>query len=377
MTRERSTAFRILMRLPLLLFMGNLSQCPFFPSDDLTPPTLQCDAPAVRLDVGTCSELVNPCDDHRWVRFDAFFLEDGPDGLFTQTERDPRRRFLCADSRLGPVTDLPVAFDYRRRGPERGVGTLRVTVDEPFGVTASAVPGVIAPGESSQLSATVTGGLPPLTYSWTPSAGLSERVIQNPVASPNVSTEYAVTVTDSSGAHAGASVVVNVGLAATASADPATISPGQGSQLAAQVAGGTPPYVFSWIPPDGLNATDVAAPVAAPGATTTYSVTVTDFFDATATAQVTVTVATGTSACMTLTTFSPLAAQADASCSRGEIVEYRWWRDFLAPGQFPTAITTTPLSPIFRYESPGPHVVRLEVVDASGATSAATVIHDP
>jgi hypothetical protein len=378
MTRRRSTAFRILLRLPLLLFMGNLSQCPFFPSDDLTPPTLTCSVPEVRIDRGACAELANPCDAEGWVEFDTFYLENGPEELFLQTERDPRRRFLCADSRIEPLDNAPIAFDYRRPGPERGVGTLRVTVGaEPLTVAASAVPATIAAGESSQLHAAVSGGVAPFRYSWVPPFDLSDATIQAPVAAPDASTQYTVTVTDSLGRQAESTVVVNVGLAAIATASPATIAAGEASQLAVQVSGGTPPYTFAWTPPDGLSAADSAAPIATPMATTAYTVTVTDFSGATAVALVTVSVTTGPRACMTLTTFSALAAQGDASCSIGDIVEYRWWREFLGPGEPPTAVTFAPLSPIFRYESPGPHVVRLEVADASGRTSATTVTHNP
>lgn len=374
MTRQRSTTVRVLL-LPLVLFMGNIQQCPFF--GDSRPPTLTCDVSSVRLDPGTCVEFQNPCEDHEWVRLDTFRLQDEPDGLFILTERDPRRRLLCADSRIGTLIDVPVTFKYAQPA-ETGFGTLRVTVGaQPLVVAASASPTFIQQGESSQLDTIASGGLPPYTFSWSPPADLSDPNISNPVASPNVSAQYTVTVTDSSGAQAGAAVIVNVGLAASAVASPATISPGQSSQLSVQVAGGTPPYSFSWTPPDGLNATNHGAPTATPTATTTYTVIVTDFFDETATAQVTVTVTAGLSACMTLTSFSELEAQADGSCSTGTIVAYRWWDEFFGSGQPPAAVTTDPLSPIFRYEGPGPHNVRLEVVDASGATAETTAVHDP
>jgi hypothetical protein len=52
-----------------------------------------------------------------------------------------------------------------------------------------------------------TGGV---SYQWTPATGLSNPSIANPVASPTVTTVYAVTVTDVNGCTDADSVTVNV-----------------------------------------------------------------------------------------------------------------------------------------------------------------------
>ena len=57
----------------------------------------------------------------------------------------------------------------------------------------------IQPGESAALYTSVHGGLPPLTYSWTPGNSLSDSTDVNAFASPVVSTTYYLTVTDSIG----------------------------------------------------------------------------------------------------------------------------------------------------------------------------------
>lgn len=64
---------------------------------------------------------------------------------------------------------------------------------------------IICPGESTPISA--GGGI---EYSWTPSTGLSDTTISNPIASPIVTTEYTVTVKDQFGCTATASVTVSV-----------------------------------------------------------------------------------------------------------------------------------------------------------------------
>jgi hypothetical protein len=48
-------------------------------------------------------------------------------------------------------------------------------------------------------SPTASGGTPPYTYNWTPTTGLDNPAIANPTASPDTTTTYSVTVTDSKG----------------------------------------------------------------------------------------------------------------------------------------------------------------------------------
>ncbi len=122
--------------------------------------------------------------------------------------------------------------------------------------------------------------------------------------------------------------------------------------------------------------TDPAAPnpVATPIQTTTYGVLITDTVGARGSGTVTVTVSSALAACMVLVPQGPFAVQANGSCSTGSIVLYRWWSDYRSAGQPPSAETTTPISPVFQYEIPDDHTVRLEVVDSSGATSATTAV---
>jgi hypothetical protein len=75
---------------------------------------------------------------------------------------------------------------------------------------ATATPTSICTGNSSQLHANPSGGLPPWTYVWSPAGSLSAPFIENPVASPTVTTTYTVTVTDALGTTASSSVTLTV-----------------------------------------------------------------------------------------------------------------------------------------------------------------------
>ena len=138
---------------------------------------------------------------------------------------------------------------------------------------------------------TATGGLPPFTYSWSPSVGLNSTTVQNPVASPTSTTTYTITVTDSRGCTSTDMITVTVNPVPVANAGGnATVCLGDfvtigGSPTASM---GTAPYSYSWSPSNGLSSTTAANPQASPNFTTTYTVTVTDANGCMATSSVTV-----------------------------------------------------------------------------------------
>ena len=76
--------------------------------------------------------------------------------------------------------------------------------------TATATPNPICAGGSSQLNVSHSGGLAPYTYFWTPSTGLSDSNIINPVASPATTTTYYVNETDALGTVVGSYVTLTV-----------------------------------------------------------------------------------------------------------------------------------------------------------------------
>jgi len=60
------------------------------------------------------------------------------------------------------------------------------------------------------LESNISGGIPPYTYNWSPSSGLSSVTASNPVACPTVNSVYYVTVTDAIGCSAENYITVNI-----------------------------------------------------------------------------------------------------------------------------------------------------------------------
>lgn len=280
----------VLLGFCALVLLGNRPNC-----DQNRAPTLTCENFSVTVPPGTCVQFTNPCDDHQWTnlpRADGFRLCPAPAGITVETNRSGNQsttRSICADASVAALVNEPVDYLYGRPG-DFGEGVVFISTTAQLSVAATATPATINVGQSSQLNATASGGLPPYTFSWVPVGSLNASNIANPVASPTISTLYTVTVSDSGGQSASASVTVNVATSLIVQADPPVINPGQSSQLSASGAGGTPPYTFSWVPVDSLNSGTVASPIASPLITTTYVLTMTDSLGAQVAGSVTVTV---------------------------------------------------------------------------------------
>ncbi len=69
----------------------------------------------------------------------------------------------------------------------------------PLAALISSAPSAICAGSSATLNAMVSGGNMPYTYAWSPTTGLSNPTIGNPVANPSATTSYSVSVTDVNG----------------------------------------------------------------------------------------------------------------------------------------------------------------------------------
>lgn len=88
-------------------------------------------------------------------------------------------------------------------------------------------------------------------------------------------------------------VTLNVNQPAQLQADAgsdAIVCQGDSAQIGAPATGGTPPLTYAWFPTTSLSNPSVANPMAAPGATSDYLVTVTDANNCMSTDTVTITV---------------------------------------------------------------------------------------
>ncbi len=150
-------------------------------------------------------------------------------------------------------------------------------------------------GTGAQLQALPSGGSGDLTFEWSPAEGLSDPNIADPIANPEESTTYVVTVTDSAGCQAVDEVFVEVlpELIADAGADfvachgvPAEI----GGYPAASGGSGSG-YTYQWTPAEGLDDATVANPIIlSPSGEQTYTLIVTDPLGCTAESEITVTI---------------------------------------------------------------------------------------
>ncbi|MEM6344659.1 MAG: gliding motility-associated C-terminal domain-containing protein [Bacteroidota bacterium] len=139
---------------------------------------------------------------------------------------------------------------------------------------------VICFGETTQLNA--SGGV---SYSWTPTAGLSNPNIQNPSASPTTTTTYTAFITDQYGCVWQDTIRVTVNQLPLVDAGlDQILCPGGNVQLQA-----TGAVTYVWTPATGLSNANIANPIATPTDTTLYTVTGTDANGCVNTDQVTVT----------------------------------------------------------------------------------------
>lgn len=145
----------------------------------------------------------------------------------------------------------------------------------------------ICPGSTFSPNINNTGQTAGTTYSWTPSYGVSNPAILNPVLSPGLTTTYTLTATNGP-CSASRTFKVTVAPVASISAGlDGIISIGRPSvQLLGSGSAGT----YLWTPATGLSATNILNPVASPTQNTTYTLKVTTPEGCTATDDVLVTV---------------------------------------------------------------------------------------
>jgi gliding motility-associated-like protein len=129
-------------------------------------------------------------------------------------------------------------------------------------------------GNSVQLDASgIIPNATGLTYSWSPSIGLSNPNIANPLASPVTTTTYTVLITEpcyKDTVTRKVTVTITPGPIPHVTTTPASCSANNGTATVNNITGGTTPYTYLWSPVGG---TDAAALALGAG---NYTITVTD-----------------------------------------------------------------------------------------------------
>jgi gliding motility-associated-like protein len=144
------------------------------------------------------------------------------------------------------------------------------------------------------------------SFIWSPSAGLSNTTIANPVANPSVTTTYTVITSGQCGTDT-ASITINVSTVTSASVTATSSSLSCGDSTILHASGGNS---FIWSPTTGLSNTTIANPVATPSVSTSYTVIVTSPCGSD-TATIPITVSSGVNA--TAVTATPTLCIGDAA----------------------------------------------------------------
>jgi len=125
------------------------------------------------------------------------------------------------------------------------------------------------------------GGMPPYSYLWTPSAGISNIFASNPTATITQNASYALIVSDNQGCQN----IDSISLIYTPSGPFADAGFGNNTLCSGGTIllggtptafGGTAPYVYSWLFNSSLNDTSIANPLATINTTTTFILFLTD-----------------------------------------------------------------------------------------------------
>jgi hypothetical protein len=148
--------------------------------------------------------------------------------------------------------------------------TASVTITQPTVVTAviTGITPVSCNGDNNgNATVTAAGGTTPYKYSWSPNGGT------NATGTGLTAGVYTVTVTDANGCNPTAVVTITEpGKLVVNASGPPTDCSGAPITLTSLASGGTGPYLYSWAPAGGTNATTIVSPLV----TTVYTLTVTD-----------------------------------------------------------------------------------------------------
>jgi hypothetical protein len=146
-------------------------------------------------------------DNHLHFVFDEFHIEDDPN-TFMRIYDGPNTSWPMIGSYNGTNSPgeftstnsqgaITIRFKSGSSNTSAGWAARFYCTNPPLMFeNISAYPQHIVAGEQSQLSAMATGGGENLTFTWSPAESLNDPTIPTPVASPSVTTEYTLEISD-------------------------------------------------------------------------------------------------------------------------------------------------------------------------------------
>jgi hypothetical protein len=242
-------------------------ECGFWPQGvDLDPPVGGGRLPNLVYPSTGVVPVVSAGADASLCTGDTIQLTSSGDGIYRWSPSTGLSCTDCPQPRAFPKATTTYHLLVTNSSGCSAVDSVTVTVN-PLPVADAGRDTILCSGADARLRA--SGGT---SYAWSPAGGLSCTDCPDPVARPQVTTTYAVTVSNASGCSAIDSVKVTVLdlLQANAGAD-TTICSGESVRL--EASDGT---AWQWSPSVGLNCTDCRTPIASPLTTTTYHLVVTN-----------------------------------------------------------------------------------------------------
>ncbi len=263
----------------------------------------------------------------------------GPTGATYQWVPAAGLNNLSVSNPVASPSDTTVYIVYVTLGTCVTSDTVVVNVDAISTPFADAGPNRTVCSGSSVVLGGSPSGVAGSTFSWSPTFGLDNPNIANPSASPNANTTYTLTVSRN-GCSRQDQVLVEVLNSPFVSAGLDRVYCGAGPGV---MIGGTPAVpsgaIFFWTPTTGLNNPLSSNPIAAPSATTTYVLSVSQN-GCISTDAVTVTVNPNASTC----NYKPLAINdINATFVNTPVAGNVLTNDFDPDNSLPFVLTTTPV----------------------------------
>jgi gliding motility-associated-like protein len=216
--------------------------------------------------------LANPAitisNDTAICRNSSVQLQSSGGGSYTWTPHPTLSNPAIANPTASPMTNTTYYLTVTNSNNCSSFDSVKVNIISPAQFSVGPAE-TICINESVQLNA--SGGT---VYSWTPSTGLDNSSIANPIANPQVSTNYTVIITEPI-CNESSSLTVPVNVLSLPTVNAITSNDIDCTMDFAQLAA-SGAQDYSWSPANGLNNPNISSPIAKPVITTQYVVTGTD-----------------------------------------------------------------------------------------------------